>query len=152
MLHSRYYEIAACEETTKVHGERWYHSGTTDQWRRVYEYTPPGYDTARETRYPVLYLQRGAGEDERGWANQGHAAFIMDNLIAERKAVPMLLVMERGYAVEPGETPAAPGPPRPAGGQSAGAPACRGFGRMFQTFDEVLSRGKGSPPSRLAKP
>ena len=51
--------------------ERWYHSNTTEAWRRVYVYAPPGYDTNRETRYPVLYLQHGAGEDERGWSNQG---------------------------------------------------------------------------------
>ena len=52
--------------------ERWYHSATTQDWRRVFVYTPPGYDTDRDTRYPVLYLQHGAGEDERGWSNQGH--------------------------------------------------------------------------------
>ena len=78
--------------------ERWYHSKTTGAWRRVYVYTPPGYDADRDARYPVLYLQHGAGEDERGWSNQGHAAFIMDILIAERKARPMLVVMEQGYA------------------------------------------------------
>ena len=70
-------------------------------------YTPPGYDTDRDTRYPVLYLQHGAGEDERGWSNQGRVAFILDNLIAERKARPMLVVMEQGYATKPGE-PQAP--------------------------------------------
>ncbi len=52
------------------HGEvrmRWYKAQMTGTWRRAYVYTPPGYDTERETRYPVLYLQHGAGEDERGW-------------------------------------------------------------------------------------
>lgn len=85
--------------------ERWYLSKTTGAWRRVYVYTPPGYDTERDGRYPVLYLQHGSGEDERGWSNQGHAAFILDNLIAERKAVPMLVVMEKGYATRAGEMP-----------------------------------------------
>jgi enterochelin esterase-like enzyme len=85
--------------------ERWYLSKTTGAWRRVYVYAPPGYDTERDARYPVLYLQHGAGEDERGWSNQGRVAFIMDNLIAERKAVPMLVVMERGYATRAGEMP-----------------------------------------------
>src|ERR1051325_9839061 len=55
--------------------ERLYHSNTTGAWRRVYVYAPPGYDTDRETRYPVLYLQHGAGEGERGWTNQGRVAF-----------------------------------------------------------------------------
>ncbi len=108
--------------------ERWYRSNTTQAWRRVYVYTPPGYDTDRDTRYPVLYLQHGSGEDERGWSNQGKVAFIMDNLIAERKARPMLVVMEKGYATKSGEvqTPRPGGPP--------------GLGRMFQAFEEVVAK------------
>ena len=51
--------------------ERWYFSKTTQEWRRIFVYTPPGYDTDRDTRYPVLYLQHGGGEDETGWPNQG---------------------------------------------------------------------------------
>ena len=47
--------------------ERWYFSKTTEAWRRIFVYTPPGYDADRETRYPVLYLQHGGGEDETGW-------------------------------------------------------------------------------------
>jgi enterochelin esterase-like enzyme len=114
--------------------ERWYRSKTTEQWRRVFVYTPPGYDTDRETRYPVLYLQHGGGEDERAWPNQGRVGFIMDNLIAEKKAKPMLVVMEQGYARRPGE--AAPSPPRPpAPGQT---PAPRDFGKMFSAFEEVM--------------
>jgi enterochelin esterase-like enzyme len=54
----------------------------------------------------VLYLQHGSGEDERGWTNQGRANFILDNLIAEGKAKPMILAMETGYAVPPGTAPA----------------------------------------------
>ncbi len=75
--------------------ERWYHSQTTQEWRRIFVYTPPDYDTNRATRYPVLYLQHGAGEDERGWSNQGRVGFILDNLLAERKAKPMIVVMEQ---------------------------------------------------------
>lgn len=105
--------------------EQWYRSATTASWRRVYVYTPPGYDADRETKYPVLYLQHGAGEDERGWSTQGRVAFIMDNLIAEKKCRPMLVVMEKGYAARPGDTPA-PGRPD--------------FSRMFQAFDEVVSK------------
>ncbi len=78
--------------------ERRYFSKTTGAWRRIFVYTPPGYDTSRDARYPVLYLQHGAGEDERGWANQGRVGIIMDNLIAEGKTKPMLVVMENGYA------------------------------------------------------
>ncbi len=57
---------------------------------------PPGYDTNTGARYPVLYLQHGWGEDARGWSTQGHANFILDNLIAEGKAKPMILVMDDG--------------------------------------------------------
>jgi enterochelin esterase-like enzyme len=109
--------------------ERWYHSKTTGQWRRVFVYTPPGYDTNREARYPVLYLQHGGGEDERGWPNQGRVGFIMDNLIAERKARPMLVVMEHGYASKPGEAPPSKPPEKP---------APRDFSRAFATFEEVM--------------
>ena len=108
--------------------ERWYHSATTQDWRCAFVYTPPGYDADRNTRYPVLYLQHGAGEDERGWSNQGHMAFIMDNLIAEKKARPMIVVMEKGYARKAGEAP--PAPPQP------GAP--RDFSKAFAAFEEVM--------------
>ncbi len=114
--------------------ERWYLSKTTQQWRRIFVYTPPGYDANREARYPVLYLQHGGGEDERGWPNQGRVAFIMDNLLAERKAKPMLVVMEQGYARKPGE---APSPAKPAA-KPGEKPAPRDFGRAFATFEEVM--------------
>ena len=110
--------------------ERWYRSGTTQGWRRVFVYTPPGYDSEREARFPVLYLQHGGGEDERGWPNQGRVAFIMDNLIAERRAVPMLVVMEKGYATKPGEQPASP----PAAG------ARPDFAARFRAFEEVVTK------------
>ncbi len=118
--------------------ERWYHSKTTQQWRRIFVYTPPGYDSDRERRYPVLYLQHGGGEDERGWPNQGRVGFILDNLIAERKAKPMIVVMEQGYARRPGEV--APSPARPARPAAPGQnrPAPRDFSRMFSAFEEVM--------------
>jgi len=87
------------------HGEvrvRWYHSDITGTWRRAHVYTPPAYDTHTGRRYPVLYLQHGAGEDDRGWTLQGRANFIMDNLIAAGEADPMIIVMDRGYATRPG--------------------------------------------------
>jgi enterochelin esterase-like enzyme len=92
------------------HGElrsRWYKSEVTGQTRRAVVYTPPGYDADRDRRYPVLYLQHGAGEDETGWSRQGRVNFILDNLIAAGKARSMLVVMEKGYAARAGE-PAAP--------------------------------------------
>jgi len=75
--------------------ESQYFSKTTNNVRRVYIYTPPGYDKDAK-KYPVLYLQHGMGENETGWGNQGHANLIMDNLIAEGKAVPFIIVMENG--------------------------------------------------------
>ncbi|MDQ5980325.1 MAG: hypothetical protein QG602_3301 [Verrucomicrobiota bacterium] len=91
--------------------ERWYHSKVTQAPRRFFVYTPPGYDQNRDMRYPVLYLQHGGGEDERAWPIQGRVAQIMDNLIAAGQAKPMLIVMERGYALKPGdaEVPFNPG-------------------------------------------
>ena len=81
------------------HGEvrvRPYFSKTTGQWRQAYIYTPPDYDRNPAARYPVLYLQHGAGESQRGWTTQGRANFILDNLIAAKTAVPMIVVMENG--------------------------------------------------------
>ncbi|MFI5381862.1 MAG: alpha/beta hydrolase-fold protein [Tepidisphaerales bacterium] len=92
------------------HGEvriRHYASKVTGTIRRAFIYTPPGYDRDPARRYPVLYLQHGAGESERGWTTQGRAGFILDNLIAAGKARPMIVVMENGYASKAG---AAPGP------------------------------------------
>jgi enterochelin esterase-like enzyme len=72
-----------------------YYSSVTNSWRRFLIYTPPGYDNSNE-QYPVLYLLHGGGEDERGWATQGKTDLILDNLIAEKKATPMLIVMMDG--------------------------------------------------------
>jgi enterochelin esterase-like enzyme len=80
------------------HGDvriRRYFSEVTNSWRRMYVYAPPGYDASNED-YPVLYLLHGGGEDERGWSTQGRADLILDNLIAENKAEPMLVVMMDG--------------------------------------------------------
>ncbi|MEO8414917.1 MAG: alpha/beta hydrolase-fold protein, partial [Ginsengibacter sp.] len=70
-----------------------YYSTVTNSWRQIYIYTPPGYDANVDTKYPVLYILHGGGEDERGWAMQGKTNLILDNLIAEGKAKPMLIVM-----------------------------------------------------------
>lgn len=87
-----------------AHGEiriKNYYSDITKSWRRAFIYIPPRYDENTNTRYPVLYLQHGAGEDETGWYNQGKVNYIMDNLIAGGEAVPMIIVMDKGYAINP---------------------------------------------------
>lgn len=93
------------------HGEvrtRWYFSQATQQWRRVQIYTPPDYDgttpQASRKRYPVLYLQHGSGENDTSWVKQGRVDFTMDNLIAVKSTVPMIVVMENGMvAAKPGD-------------------------------------------------
>ncbi|MGD9931255.1 MAG: alpha/beta hydrolase-fold protein [Mangrovibacterium sp.] len=80
-----------------------YFSQLTQSFRRCFVYTPPGYETRTDQRYPVLYLQHGSFEDETGWPGQGKANLILDNLIAEKKAVPMIIVMDNGYAYKPKE-------------------------------------------------
>jgi enterochelin esterase family protein len=101
------------------HGEirmRWYTTSSGES-RQAYIYTPPGYDQNSRTRYPVLYLQHGMGEDRRAWPTQGRTNLILDNLIAEKKAVPMIVVMEDG-----GITPGMGGAQAPAGRGAAPAP------------------------------
>jgi enterochelin esterase family protein len=96
-----------------------YFSKSNNTMRRCFVYTPPGYDKDVTKRYPVLYLQHGGGENETGWSNQGHANLIMDNLIAEGKAKPFIIVMDNGSwrmpertpGAKPGERPAGPWPP-----------------------------------------
>ncbi len=113
-------------------------SKSTNTSRRAFVYTPPGYQNG-STRYPVLYLQHGWGEDETAWSNQGHANLIMDNLIAEGKIKPFIIVMTYGMTNEgggpgarrpagaqaggPGAAAAPAGAPRPTGAAPAGAPA-----------------------------
>jgi enterochelin esterase-like enzyme len=75
-------------------------SKSTKTSRRAFVYTPPGYDKNQSVHYPVLYLQHGWGEDETAWTNQGHANLIMDNLIAEGKTKPFIIVMTYGMTNE----------------------------------------------------
>jgi enterochelin esterase-like enzyme len=83
--------------------EVWYFSKVTGSWRHALVYLPPHYDSQPQTRYPVLYLQHGGGEDETGWIRQGRANFILDNLIAEGHSKPMIVVMAYGYARRAGQ-------------------------------------------------
>ena len=113
--------------------EHWYRSSVTDTWRRVFIYTPPGYDKDVKMRYPVLYLQHGGGEDETGWIKQGHANFILDNLIAEGKAKPMLIVMSLGYAKRAGA------PDTNLGGAPFGSPAAmKAMQALTQAFEDEM--------------
>ena len=75
-------------------------SKSTNTVRRAFVYTPPTYGQNKKQKYPVLYLQHGWGEDETAWSNQGHANLIMDNLIAEGKVEPFIIVMTYGMTNE----------------------------------------------------
>lgn len=74
----------------------YYHSSALDRDRRMHVYTPPGYETSTD-KYPVLYLLHGASDSDNSWTSVGRANFILDNLIAARKAKPMLVVMPAGH-------------------------------------------------------
>jgi enterochelin esterase family protein len=93
-----------------------YFSKTANAWRRIFVYTPPEYDKNTDTRYPVLYLQHGGGEDERVWIEMGRTNVILDNLLAEGKIQPFIVVMETSAVGAPG------------GMRGAGAGAGRGMG------------------------
>ena len=130
-----------------------YYSKTSKSVRRVYIYTPPGYDQSKSKKYPVLYLQHGMGENETGWGNQGHTNLIMDNLIAEGKARPFIIVMEnssvnfgargpRPATVPTATTSATPGQAAPAsnaprtGGPMGGMNVAGAFERIL--LDDLI--------------
>ena len=96
--------------------EIYYWSETNKAMRHIFVYTPAEYDQNPDKRYPVLYLQHGGGENEYGWPQQGHTAQIMDNLIAEGKCVPFIIVMENGTWTMPrpamGQGPQGQRPPQ----------------------------------------
>jgi len=130
--------------------QRWYFSKVTGNWRRAYVYTPPDYDTNAKMKYPVLYLLHGWGENEQGWHVQGHVDVIMDNLIAEKKAKPMIIVMDNLNAVKPGDsaalyfargaiTQAVPEPPPASGAAAAGRAAGPGRGGRGSLASSVFS-------------
>ncbi|MGO8676745.1 MAG: alpha/beta hydrolase-fold protein [Limisphaerales bacterium] len=105
-----------------------YYSKNAKANLRCFVYTPPDYEKDQSKRYSVLYLQHGGGEDETGWGSQGHASLILDNLIAEGKARPFIIVMANSYV------PGAAGP-----GGSPGGPGRGGRGGFnFGAFERVL--------------
>ena len=137
--------------------EVYYWSSVTEKMRHGYIYLPAEYYKNPNKKFPVLYLQHGMGENETGWSAQGKTGIIMDNLIADGKAVPFLVFMDNGLDVRrPGDP--APGQggfggPRPQGGFGQGGPQGqrpqgapgqggprRGFGGFggFNAFQDVL--------------
>ncbi|MBI4660313.1 MAG: esterase [Verrucomicrobia bacterium] len=88
----------------KIHLE-WYQSTTLGTQRRLHIYTPPGYDSGREP-LPVFYLLHGGGDEDSGWSTIGRAGFILDNLLAENKAKPMIIAMPNGSLPRPANLPA----------------------------------------------
>jgi enterochelin esterase family protein len=104
-------DAAAFEANRPIpHGEihiAWYHSRALDTMRSMHVYTPPGYETGN-ARYPVFYLLHGGGDEDSGWSTIGRAGFIVDNLLGEKKAKPMIVVMPNGSM--PRRAGAAPGP------------------------------------------
>ncbi|MCI0533647.1 MAG: hypothetical protein L0Z50_00315 [Verrucomicrobiales bacterium] len=114
--------------------EVYYFSKSSNTNRHCFVYTPPDYDKDPNKRYPVLYLQHGAGEDETGWGRQGRAGLIMDNLMAEGKAKPFIIAMEFGGNPFAGPRPSN-APPTASGGTNAPR---RGFNLNFSAFEKVL--------------
>ena len=120
----------------------YYWSKSFNEPRHAYVYTPPGYDKDVNKKYPVLYLQHGMGEDRRAWPNQGRTNFILDNLIAQGKAKPMIIVMEDGGIARAFNTPIRdksgkilPKPER----QGPGRPGAPGQGPNFwDEFTETI--------------
>ncbi len=118
-----------------------YHSKTQGMLRRAFIYTPPGYDQAAAQRYPVLYLQHGAGEDETGWSNQGRVNLILDNLIAEGKAKPMIIVMDNGG-----------GSALFVGGTPGGRPGIGGLGPPAPTTNPASLNPASTAPAAATPP
>ena len=111
-----------------------YFSKSTNTTRRCFVYTPPDYDKDTGKRYPVLYLQHGAFEDETGWGNQGRTNLIMDNLIAAGKSRPFIIVMDNGGNNFAGG-PRRGAPPAPGG--AGGAPGRPRFD--FSAFAKIMT-------------
>jgi len=113
---------SAYEDNKPVpHGEihiDWYQSNVLDTQRRMHVYTPPGYESSKE-KYPVFYLLHGGGDEDSGWSTIGRAGFIMDNLLAAKKAKPMIVVMPNGSMPRPNFTPGAPQTPEMQAAQRA---------------------------------
>jgi S-formylglutathione hydrolase FrmB len=109
-----------------------YYAKSISAWRHIFVYTPPGYDTNAKMRYPVLYLQHGGGEDERVWTEMGHTNLILDNLLAQGKAKPFIVVMETSAVPGAGRgIPGAGGPPAPGAGRGPTGPPGGAYGQLM---------------------
>ncbi|MBN1972941.1 MAG: hypothetical protein JW787_04840 [Sedimentisphaerales bacterium] len=122
-----------------------YYAKSISAWRRIFVYTPPGYDKDLTKRYPVLYLQHGGGEDERVWTEMGRTNLILDNLLAEGKIKPFIVVMETSYMPNTGGA----GGRR---GDSRGSTAGRGgiMGAIAPAAGADAGRGMGMGAGRGA--
>ena len=133
----------------------WYASPTLKQARRrMYVYTPPDYE-ASQNRYPVLYLLHGGGGDEDAWVTMGRANIILDNLIAQGKAKPMIVVMPNGNATQTVSQGYAYGPtPAPQSVQAPAPPplqASAGGGRAGNAQPRPPQPYAGSYPESIVK-
>jgi enterochelin esterase family protein len=99
-----------------------YFSTALGRFRRMHVYTPPGYESSGQQKYPVFYLLHGSGDCDETWTSVGRAGFILDNLIAAKKVTPMIVVMPAGHTSATGR-----------GGGGAGAPVLDDFARDFLT-------------------
>jgi enterochelin esterase family protein len=115
--------------TVRIHQ---YRSRSLGKTRELYVYTPPEYDRDPQMRYPVLYLFHGSGDNDATWTVFGRAHLITDNLLAQGKAQPMIIVMPDGHAVPP--QPRTPG----AAGAGAGAGPGAGMSRNIAAFERDL--------------
>ncbi|TDS16250.1 esterase [Sphingobacterium paludis] len=113
---------------------RWYNSPTLKMDRRITIYTPPGYEESKQ-RYPVLYLLHGMGGDEEAWPSLGRVSQILDNLLAEGKIKPMIVVMPNGHV----SNAAAPGESSKGQYPIAFATPDVGTGKMEESFKDVLA-------------
>jgi enterochelin esterase-like enzyme len=113
--------------TVRVHE---YQSRALSRLRRIHVYTPPGYDADAKTQYPVLYLLHGSGDNDATWSAFGRVNRILDNLLAQGKVKPMVVVMPDGHAALPGQRSSAGTPPGPEGGRS----------RNIELFEQDLLR------------
>jgi enterochelin esterase-like enzyme len=117
-----------------------YYSDVAKSWRHIFVYTPPDYEKNTSIRYPVLYLQHGGGEDERVWIEMGRTNLILDNLIAEGKIRPFIVVMETSAV-----GPQFPMPPRPAA-TAAGVAAPGAQRPVAQAPDAPGARAQAAGP------
>jgi enterochelin esterase-like enzyme len=128
--------------TVRVHQ---YRSRSLNKRRGLYVYTPPGYDKDPSARYPVLYLLHGSGDNEATWASFGHANLIVDNLLAQGKAKPQVIVMPDGHAA----TPRPAGEPASAEGRSRNVVAFeRDLLDDVMPFVEANYRVRNEPENR----